>query len=118
MNPSRPRLDHGALIPLVAMYPAGDVPVVQVSMPSLNPQDLLQLGEKLKELRKEGILVIGSGYMTHSFAVFRHPELTGHLDALDEWATTLAPPRPCLLGADWATTTVRSRWHRLVRESH
>lgn len=79
-------LDHGAFIPLMAMYPAGDVPVVQVSMPSLNPQDLLQLGEKLKELRKEGILVIGSGYMTHSFAVFRHPELTGHLDAFDEWA--------------------------------
>ncbi|WJY88595.1 DODA-type extradiol aromatic ring-opening family dioxygenase [Corynebacterium confusum] len=79
-------LDHGAFIPLMAMYPAGDVPVVQVSMPSLNPQDLLELGEKLRPQRTEGILVIGSGYMTHSFAVFRNPELSGHLDAFDEWA--------------------------------
>lgn len=79
-------LDHGAFIPLMAMYPAGDVPVIQVSMPSLNPADLLDLGEKLRSLRQEGILVIGSGYMTHSFAVFRRPELNGYLDAFDEWA--------------------------------
>ncbi len=79
-------LDHGAFIPLMAMYPAGDVPVVQVSMPSLNPQDLLDLGTRLRSLRQEGILVIGSGYMTHSFAVFRNPALAGHLDAFDEWA--------------------------------
>lgn len=80
-------LDHGAFIPMMAMYPAADVPVVQVSMPSLRPQDLLDLGEKLTSLRHEGILVIGSGYMTHSFEVFRHPErVTGYLDAFDEWA--------------------------------
>ena len=58
-------LDHGAFIPLMAMYPAADVPVVQVSMPSLDPAALLALGQRLHALREEGILVIGSGFMTH-----------------------------------------------------
>ncbi|WP_101524679.1 dioxygenase [Nocardioides houyundeii] len=79
-------LDHGAFIPLMAMYPAADVPVVQLSMPSLRPVDLLALGERLRTLRDEGILVIGSGFMTHSFAVMRDPRLAAHTRAFDEWA--------------------------------
>src|SRR3954452_14250446 len=79
-------LDHGAFIPLMAMYPAADVPVVQVSMPSLDPQALLVLGERLRALRDEGVLVIGSGYMTHSFAVLRDPQAVHHNRAFDEWA--------------------------------
>ncbi|BCJ47604.1 dioxygenase [Actinoplanes ianthinogenes] len=79
-------LDHGAFIPLMAMYPAADVPVVQLSMPSLDPQALLALGRRLRGLRDEGILVIGSGFMTHSFATMRNPALAGHTRAFDEWA--------------------------------
>ncbi len=80
-------LDHGAFIPLMAMYPAADVPVVQLSMPSLSPVALLQLGARLRQLRDEGILVLGSGFMTHSFAVFRDPSLAAHTEAFDTWAT-------------------------------
>jgi 4,5-DOPA dioxygenase extradiol len=79
-------LDHGAFIPLMAMYPAADIPVVQVSMPSLDPAALLALGQRLHALREEGILVIGSGFMTHSFAVMRNPALAGHTQAFDAWA--------------------------------
>ncbi|MEU8698803.1 class III extradiol ring-cleavage dioxygenase [Streptomyces sp. NPDC048680] len=79
-------LDHGAFIPLMAMYPAADVPVVQLSMPSLDPGALLELGARLRPLREEGILVLGSGFMTHSFAVFRRPELAADTAAFDEWA--------------------------------
>jgi 4,5-DOPA dioxygenase extradiol len=79
-------LDHGAFIPLMAMYPAADVPVVQLSMPGLDPSALLRLGATLRALRDEGILVIGSGFMTHSFVAFRNPALAGHVDAFDEWA--------------------------------
>jgi len=79
-------LDHGTFIPLMAMYPAADVPVVQLSMPSLDPQALLGLGRKLCDLRREGILVIGSGFMTHSFAAMRSPRLAGQIRAFDEWA--------------------------------
>lgn len=79
-------LDHGAFIPLMAMYPAADVPVVQLSMPSLDPTALLHLGSRLRSLREEGILILGSGFMTHSFAVFRDPTLAVHTAAFDEWA--------------------------------
>lgn len=79
-------LDHGAFIPLMAMYPAADVPVVQVSMPSLDPAALLTLGGRLKSMREEGYLVIGSGFMTHSFATMRRPDLMGHIHDFDAWA--------------------------------
>ena len=79
-------LDHGAFIPLMAMYPAADVPVVQLSMPSLDPKALLALGGRLRRLREEGVLVVGSGFMTHSFAVMRRPSLAGYTAAFDEWA--------------------------------
>jgi 4,5-DOPA dioxygenase extradiol len=79
-------LDHGAFIPLMAMYPAADVPVVQLSMPSLDPGALLDLGTRLRPLRDEGVLVVGSGFMTHSFAVFHRPALAAHTEAFDEWA--------------------------------
>ncbi len=79
-------LDHGAFIPLMAMYPAADVPVAQLSMPSLDPRALLSLGRRLRVLREEGVLVVGSGFMTHSFAVMRDARLAGHVRAFDEWA--------------------------------
>ena len=79
-------LDHGAFIPLMAMYPAADVPVIQVSMPSLDPEALHRLGQRLKGLRAEGYLVIGSGFMTHSFATMRNPALMGSIREFDAWA--------------------------------
>lgn len=56
-------LDHRAFIPLMAMYPAADVPVVQLSMPSLDPEALFTSGQRFKQLRDEGVLIIGSGFM-------------------------------------------------------
>lgn len=58
-------LDHGAWVPLKVMYPYGDVPVLQLSLPTDEPDKLLGIGRRLKELRAEGVLVIGSGFMTH-----------------------------------------------------
>ncbi|KJY41222.1 extradiol ring-cleavage dioxygenase [Streptomyces sp. NRRL B-1568] len=78
-------LDHGAYVPLVEMYPGADVPVLQMSMPTLDPQRLLEIGRRLAPLRDEGVLIVGSGFFTHNLAALRHAGVPGWSAEFDAW---------------------------------
>lgn len=112
-------LDHGAWVPLRAMYPAADIPVLQLSMPTSDPALLMQLGSRLKPLREEGVLIIGSGFLTHGLRYLRDWRIDADAPTwsseFDHWAAsalesadldTLANFRELAPGMPYAHPTV------------
>jgi 4,5-DOPA dioxygenase extradiol len=88
-------LDHGAWVPLTVMYPLGDVPVLQMSLPTQDPQRLIHLGRRLRPLRDEGVLLIGSGFLTHGLPFLR------------DWSPAAAAPGWSVEFDAWAAEALR-----------
>ncbi|MFP2930417.1 DODA-type extradiol aromatic ring-opening family dioxygenase [Pyxidicoccus sp. 3LG] len=60
-------LDHGTWVPLLHAFPKAMLPVVQVSMPTIaSPAELMRMGETLRPLRSQGVLLMGSGGIVHN----------------------------------------------------
>ncbi|CAI8734466.1 MULTISPECIES: DODA-type extradiol aromatic ring-opening family dioxygenase [Pseudomonas] len=76
--------DHGVWVPLSLMYPQADIPVVQVSLPTRGgPALQTRVGHALASLREQGVLLIGSGSITHNLR-----ELDWHAgpESVEPWA--------------------------------
>lgn len=88
-------MDHGAWVPVRHLFPQADVPVLQVSMPrDLDPAGAVRLGRALAPLADEGVLILGSGSITHNLYEFR-------MDIGAEGASYASE------FVDWARTTVQ-----------
>jgi len=104
-------LDHGVWVPLLHMWPAADVPVLQMAMPKhATNRQLVELGSRLAPLRDQGVMIVGAGTLTHNLR-----EGLGGYTATPEWASrfdewvadVLLNDRSRLL--DWETEAPEAR---------
>lgn len=93
-------LDHGAWVPLRYLYPRADVPVFQVSLPArLDGASAFVFGQALAPLAQEGVLIVGSGSLTHNLGEVR-------------FGAPLDPPEPYVREfVAWVAQTLRSQDH-------
>jgi aromatic ring-opening dioxygenase catalytic subunit (LigB family) len=78
--------DHGTFVPLKLVYPAADIPTVQLSLQlGLDPAKHLAIGRALAPLRDEGVFIIGSGMSYHNMRGFRDPQALAVSESFDAW---------------------------------
>lgn len=95
--------DHGVFVPLKIMYPEADIPVVQVSlMANLDASRHIELGRALSQVKREKVLVLGSGFSFHNLQAFFRPPDSQHREqntAFEAWLDSTCT-NPALPEAD------------------
>ncbi len=87
--------DHGVFIPLKLVFPAADIPVIQLSLRSdLDPAAHLEAGRALAALRDEGVLVVGSGMSFHNMRGYGDARFTPVSAQFDDWLTAAVASAP------------------------
>ena len=114
--------DHGMFIPMLLMFPAADIPVVQLSLSTtLDPALHLAAGRALQALRQEGVLIIGSGMSYHNMRGYGDPRSGPISDEFDAWLTAAvqaAPPQRQQSLIDWAQAPSARLSHPPRAEEH
>jgi 4,5-DOPA dioxygenase extradiol len=95
-------LDHGVYCPLAGMVPDASIPVLQVSLPGLEPRALVGFGRALAPLADEGVLVAGSGFLTHNLRTIGQPVATWARE-FDAWAAEALAKRDLDALADFSS---------------
>jgi 4,5-DOPA dioxygenase extradiol len=99
-------LDHGVWVPLLRLWPAADVPVLQISVPRhFDARQLMALGLQLAPLRQQGVLIMGSGSLTHNLPALmtgEHKDTPEWVSGFDAWVEETLLHHPERL-ADWET---------------
>jgi 4,5-DOPA dioxygenase extradiol len=104
LDAERP-LDHGAWVPLRLMYPQADIPVVQVSLPSQQgPALQRQIGQALASLRTQGVLLIGSGSITHNLGEL---DWQARPESIEPWAQAFR---------DWVVDKLSQQDHAALQD--
>lgn len=111
----RPKRDHGTWVPLMLIYPAAGIPVVEMSVqPSHDARHHLDIGRALAPLRDEGVLILGSGSATHNLRDFFRPpaELpVGYPEHFTDWLTKAVEEGDIDSVANWMDAPFAARAH-------
>jgi 4,5-DOPA dioxygenase extradiol len=106
-------LDHGAWVPARLAWPEATIPVLQLSMPFLTPQELFQLGRALRPLRDDGILVVGTGGIVHNLSRVRMADKNAPIDSwaaeFDTWVSGQVATRALEKLFDYRRTAPHAR---------
>ena len=82
-------LDHGAWCVLSRLFPRADIPVFQLSLSrSLSPEGHYELARKIGSLRNRGVIILGSGNLTHNMRSWRYDVAHGQTHLVHDWART------------------------------
>jgi aromatic ring-opening dioxygenase catalytic subunit (LigB family) len=111
--------DHGVFVPFKLIYPDADIPVIQLSLKAgLDPAEHIKAGQALEPLRREGILIVGSGMSYHNMRGFGVG--TADSEKFDAWLTAAASEKDAAARNDrlthWEQAPVARRVH--PREEH